>query len=120
MEKNDIIELAQRMRERGNPAGDRLMKLASTVRSAQVGPDFAEYASETKFNEAGSSPRIESFVRRDAPGATQLHKATVGFIAPEGVSEADIMEFILGIGEALGVKVESFNWSVTDNKKKQQ
>jgi hypothetical protein len=120
MEKNDIMEIAQRLRERGNPVGDRLMRLASAVRSAQMGPGFAEYASEPKFNESGDAPPIESFVRHDPGGVTKLHQATVGFIAPDGVSEADIMEFILGIGEALGVKVESFKWSVTDNNKKKQ
>lgn len=118
MEKNDIIELAQKMREKGNPAGDRLLRIASSVREAQAGPGLAEYAGEPKFDASRDTPPIESFVRHKEPAATQVHTATVGFVAPDGVDEADIMDFILGIREALGVKVESFQWKVADNKKK--
>jgi hypothetical protein len=71
-----------------------------------------------EFNEAGDAPAIESFVRKEHPvQSVQVLTATVAFAAPHGVSEADIMEYILGIGDALGVKVESFKWSVQDSKK---
>jgi len=110
---DNLRELANRIAAKGNHhTSSRLMRIAQAIDN--VSPD--------EFNEAGDveSPKIESFVRKEGPQQhVQVHTATVAFAAPHGVSEADIMEYILGIGDALGVKVESFKWSVQDSKKRQ-
>lgn len=106
---DNIMKLAETIAASGNSrTSERLMRIAQAI----------EGAPSDEFNEAGEAPAIESFVRKSDPVQNaQVHTATVAFAAPHGVSEADIMEYILGIGDALGVKVESFKWSVHDSKK---
>ena len=108
MSNNDIIQLAKRIKDRGNhQVGDKLIRMAQALDGATDG----------EFNESGHVP-IESYVRPQAQQASQVHTATVSFEAPQGVSEADIMEYVMGIREALGVTVNQFNWSVKDSKQK--
>jgi hypothetical protein len=109
----NITKLAEAITASGNTRGNRLMRIAQAIEN---------YSSEDEFNEAGDVPHIESFIKKESEPEKhiQVHNATVAFAAPHGVSEADIMEYILGIGDALGVKVESFKWSVQDSKKRQE
>lgn len=109
-ENTDIRQLAERINAKGNTrTGSMVMRMAQ----------MAEDMPSDNFEEAGDVPQIESFVRgKEQAPPIQVHKATVAFAAPHGVSEADIMEYILGIADALGVKVESFNWSVQESKKR--
>lgn len=106
---DNIKQLAQAIASNGNHrTSERLLRIAQAI----------DVDSPEEFNEAGEVPHIESFIRKEkAPQHVQVHTATVAFAAPHGVSEADIMEYILGIGDALGVKVESFKWSVQESKK---
>jgi hypothetical protein len=106
---DNITKLAEVIASNGNlHTSARLMRIAQAI----------DGVPSDEFNEAGDAPAIESFVRKEHPvQSVQVHTATVAFAAPHGVSEADIMEYILGIGDALGVKVESFKWSVQDSKK---
>ncbi len=106
---DNIKKLAEVIASNGNPqTSARLMRIAQAI----------DGRPSDEFNEAGDVPHIESFVRKEHPvQSIKVHTATVAFAAPHGVSEADIMEYILGIGDALGVKVESFKWSVQDGKK---
>ena len=105
----DIQQLAERIASKGN-----LNASAHILRMAQAVGDMPS----DNFDEAGSVPPIESYVKHNQPShPVQTHTATVAFAAPHGVSEADIMEYILGIADALGVKVESFKWSVQESKK---
>jgi hypothetical protein len=64
---------------------------------------------------------IESFVRQpDAPVAPanyKIHTCTVMFKAPLDIEESDMMNYILGIGDKLGVDVDSFKWTKSDANK---
>ena len=109
MSNTDIHNLAARIHANGNAqTAARLSRLAQSMDEIPM----------EDFNEAGEAPPIESYVRHQSTGSpSQMHTATVSFAAPQGVSEADIMEHILGIRDALDVKVEGFKWSVQDSKK---
>lgn len=109
-----LKDFANKLLTKGNPAGAILQRLAQSSPSVSVTP-MRDERPEAEFSEAGEPPKIESFVKHEQPVSdhTQTHTASVGFSAPEGVSEADIMEYILDIRNALNVKVESFKWSVT-------
>jgi len=67
------------------------------------------------------NPGISSYVKM-RPGEEPMvddrktHTCTVIFKAPDGVSESDMMNYILGIGQELGVDVESFKWSKAEVK----
>jgi hypothetical protein len=67
----------------------------------------------------GGHPQIETFVRGhdQAPMDTRkIHQLSCTLKAPEGVSESDMMNYILQIGDALGVDVDSFKWSKSEPK----
>ncbi|MBS1722338.1 MAG: hypothetical protein JSS66_04965 [Armatimonadetes bacterium] len=106
---NDILQLAKRIASKGNTVTAGMLTRMAQHMDEHPMPEF---------DESGDVPHIESYVNREQPQPNQTHNATVAFAAPHGVSEADIMEYILGIGDALGVKVESFKWSVQESKKR--
>ena len=68
-------------------------------------------------------PGISSFVREPEGHEMigepnyKVHVAQVTFKAPLDMNEGDIMNFILGIKEALNVEVEGFQWNVRPSKK---
>jgi len=82
--------------------------------------NMASEEPETKSPES-LNPNVSSFVKM-RPGEEPVvddrktHTCTVIFKAPDGVSEADMMNYILGIGGELGVDVESFKWSKSEAK----
>jgi hypothetical protein len=47
-----------------------------------------------------------------------VHHCSVTFYAPKDTQESDMMNYILGIGEKLGVEVKKFEWEKQDPKQK--
>jgi hypothetical protein len=76
---------------------------------------------ETTINGETEKVPIESFVK---PPETEVHPdynthtCTVVFKAPPDIKESDMMNYILGIGEALHVDVDSFKWAKLDTANK--
>ena len=73
-------------------------------------------------NEADVTIPIESFVKpkeSEVPvGDYEIHHCSVVFNAPRDIKESDMMNYILGIGEQLGVEVKKFEWEKEDPKQK--
>lgn len=71
------------------------------------------FASDSEVSMETKVP-IESFaqVPEKAPMSNvNVHTCTVTFKAHPDVKESDMMNFILGIGDKLGVEVDSFKWA---------
>jgi hypothetical protein len=75
---------------------------------------------ELQFSQYGNAPEekgnpnIESFVKHPEINIEAdfiTHSCEVTFKSPKDISQEEIMSYILGIGEALGVDVDSFKWS---------
>ena len=129
--KRDVEQVAIKMESVGHPRTDEINRIAqylggmpSTNMGAGMNPSFQQMASEEdemsmEPPKESLNPGISSFVKM-RPGEEPVvddrktHTCTVVFKAPDGISEADMMNYILGIGKELGVDVGSFKWSKSD------
>ena len=98
--KNSVINnIAEQLKRSGN--GDLAKKWNK----------LAQEADSPYFN-----PNIENFARitgNEKPAEPQQHTCTVTFTAPNGTTEAEMMDYIMGISGAIqDVKVNGFRWSV--------
>jgi hypothetical protein len=68
-------------------------------------------------------PLIKNFampkeeIQDNEPSGTKKHTCSITFDAPIEVNEHKMMDYIMGIEDALGAKVVKFSWSLSDNKK---
>jgi hypothetical protein len=135
--KQNIERIASKLESINHPRAKELRRIAqffgdtgqSTNMAGGSGgynPSFQNMADEGDTADEGEqessmNPGISSFVKM-RPGEEPVvddrktHTCTVIFKAPDGVSEADMMNYILGIGDQLGVDVESFKWSKSEAK----
>jgi hypothetical protein len=73
------------------------------------------------MNENDGHPLIKQFampkisVQNESTG-TKKHTCSITFDAPTEVNEHKMMDYIMGIEEALGAKVVKFSWSLSENK----
>lgn len=130
--KKDIEHVAAKMETIGHPRANEIKRIAQympglpSTNLGGVSPFVQQMASGAEDEEvsmeqpsASFNPGISSFVKM-RPGEEPVvddrktHTCTVVFKAPDGVSEADMMNYILGIGKELGVDVGSFKWSKSD------
>lgn len=67
------------------------------------------------------SPHIKSFALPNVSIKTddnnKKHTCSITFDAPHEVNEHEMMDYIMGIEEALGAKVVKFSWSMSEGKK---
>ncbi len=89
---------------------------------AEDGPEMG-LNDDTEEEDGGLHPDIDSFVKAPSGGGRadvvddrRTHTCTVTFKAPPNISEADMMNYILGIGKHLKVDVDSFKWAKSDIK----
>jgi len=61
-------------------------------------------------------PRVE--IKEDSGTSTKKHTCSITFDAPVEVNEHKMMDYIMGIEEALGAKVVKFSWSLSEDKNK--
>lgn len=132
--KQNIEKIAGKLESMNHPRAKELRRIAqffgdsgqsTNMAGGGLNPSFQNMADsgDTDESEDASSmnPGISSFVKM-RPGEEPVvddrktHTCTVIFKAPDGVSEADMMNYILGIGDQLGVDVESFKWSKSEAK----
>ena len=91
--------------------------------SQDVKVGVQELRSDANDNsQGGLHPEINTFVKPPTDQPSEMvddrktHQLSCTLKAPDGVSEADMMNYILGIGDALKVDVDSFKWSKTEPK----
>lgn len=132
--KKDMERVAAKMEFVGHPRADEIKRIAQyiggmppTTNLSGINPAFQQMASGAEDDEMSMeqpqknsfNPGVSSFVKM-RPGEEPVvddrktHTCTVVFKAPDGISEADMMNYILGIGKELGVDVGSFKWSKSD------
>lgn len=69
------------------------------------------------------SPLIKDFslpkvsVKENNEPQGKRHTCAITFEAPSDVDEHSMMDYIMGIQEALGAKVVKFSWSLSEDKK---
>ena len=54
---------------------------------------------------------------KDEDSGTKKHTCSITFEAPVEVNEHKMMDYIMGIEDALGAKVVKFSWSLSGDKK---
>ncbi len=130
--KQNIDQVANKLELVGHPRTNELRRIAqffgdmgqsTNMMGGGSSMPYQTMASEEPETSTPDSlnPNVSSYVRM-RPGEEpevdnrKTHTCTVMFKAPEGVSEADMMNYILGIGAELGVDVETFKWSKSDAK----
>lgn len=79
---------------------------------------------EDYLNDSMSHPMIKDFAMprvnikdEDGDNRTKKHTCSITFDAPMEVNEHKMMDYIMGIQDALGAKVVKFSWSLSDDKK---
>jgi hypothetical protein len=124
--KQDLEKVANRLANMNHPRSADITRIAQyfgnmmpmqTIPTSQFASEEEEEAPES----AGLNPGISSYVKPRQDGEQTVdnrktHTCTVIFKAPDGVTEAEMMNYILGIGQELGVDVESFKWSKSEAK----
>jgi hypothetical protein len=104
MENSVINNIAEQLKRSGN--GDLAKKWNK----------LAQEAGDFSYPSYSPNPNIENFARitgDEQPKEPQQHTCTVTFTAPDGTTEAQMMDYIMGISGAMpGVKVNGFRWSV--------
>ena len=113
---NEIVRIAQFFGQYGG-GGTNIGHDGSQMFQSMADESGADM--ETTPEGDALNPGISSYVKMKAGEEPvvddrKTHTCTVIFKAPDGVSEADMMNYILGIGGELGVDVESFKWSKSE------
>lgn len=130
--KKDMERVAAKMEFAGHPRANEIRRIAQYMggihptNMSGMNPAIQQMASGAEEDEMSMeqptpsfNPGVSSFVKM-RPGEEPVvddrktHTCTVVFKAPDGISEADMMNYILGIGKELGVDVGSFKWSKSD------
>jgi hypothetical protein len=135
--KTNIERVANKLTAVGHPRANEILRISQYINNFEspfqapssnmnqgMNQDFNPMFQQMASGDAGApeeslNPGISSFVKMK-PGEEPVvddrktHTCTVVFKAPDGVSEADMMNYILGIGQELGVDVGSFKWSKSD------
>lgn len=130
--KKDMERVAAKMEFVGHPRANEIRRIAQYMggmpptNMSGMNPAIQQMASGAEEDEMSMeqptpsfNPGVSSFVKM-RPGEEPVvddrktHTCTVVFKAPDGISEADMMNYILGIGKELGVDVGSFKWSKSD------
>jgi hypothetical protein len=134
-----ISKVASKMKSLGHPRSNEIERIAQYFGDMSTsnyggtnmsGQNFGQGIQDFQPMSAGDNiasegdpeslnPGISSFVKMK-PGEEPVvddrrtHTCTVVFKASEEVSESDMMNYILGISNELGVDVGSFKWSKSD------
>lgn len=117
---NEIVRIAQFFGQHGG-GGTNIGHDGSQMFQGMADEADMDMDMEAAPEGGGLNSGISSYVKMK-PGEEPVvddrktHTCTVIFKAPDGVSEADMMNYILGIGGELGVDVESFKWSKSEAK----
>lgn len=127
--KQSVEKIAKKLASTKHPRANELLRIAQYFGSmdqssgstnlGEMNASVQPMASQS--DDESLNPGISSFVKM-RPGEDmqvddrKTHTCTVTFKAQDGVSEADMMNYILGIGGELKVDVESFKWSKTEAK----
>jgi len=116
--KKDIEVVAERLASIKHPRAAELTRLAQMLGGYEM-----NYAPQTQDMVGGTGegfhPGISSYVKKgpeEMVDDRRIHTCTVTFKAPPDVSEAEMMNYILGIGKELGVDVDSFKWAKSEAK----
>jgi hypothetical protein len=129
--KDGVERVASKMESIGHPRANEIHRIAQYLGGVPTptnmggfNPSFQQMAGGTEDEmsmepKESLNPGISSFVKMRPGEEPQVddrktHTCTVVFKAPDGISEADMMNYILGIGKELGVDVGSFKWSKSD------
>ena len=105
----------------------------SAMQQQQMDGQVNEYASEPETTESepdikidgkgrSGNPGIESFVKIPEEGEApaiddrDTHSCTIVFKAPKDVGEDQMMAYVLGMREALGVDASQFKWQKQEAK----
>lgn len=129
--KEGVERVASKMESIGHPRAKEIHRIAQYLGGVPAPTNIGGLNSSFQQMAGGAedemsmepkeslNPGISSFVKM-RPGEEPVvddrktHTCTVVFKAPDGISEADMMNYILGIGKELGVDVGSFKWSKSD------
>lgn len=82
-----------------------------------------DYLPNVNEEENKYHPMIKNFamptvrIKEENNNGTKKHTCSITFDAPVGVNEHKMMDYIMGIEEALGAKVVKFSWSLSEDKK---
>jgi hypothetical protein len=79
---------------------------------------YNNYSSEENIGH----PPIKNFALphvsiKEDDDSNKKHTCSITFDAPHEVNEHEMMDYIMGIEEALGAKVVKFSWSMSEGKK---
>ena len=79
---------------------------------------------QTNLNDNMAHPMIKDFAMprvtikdKEESSDTKKHTCSITFDAPLEVNEHKMMDYIMGIQDALGAKVVKFSWSLSEDKK---
>jgi hypothetical protein len=78
----------------------------------------------TNLDDSKRHPMIKDFAMprvtikdNEQSSDTKKHTCSITFDAPLDVNEHKMMDYIMGIQDALGAKVVKFSWSLSEDKK---
>jgi hypothetical protein len=124
---NKLIVIAQELKQLdpnlyNNMDQNQMNPIIDEFDPSQEVMDVEPFTNEGPINatvqtQDGDKIPIESFVQMpQEPVANdyETHTCTVLFLAPKGIKESDIMNYIFGIGKELNVKVKKFEWEELD------
>lgn len=127
----NVDRIAHKLESIQHPRANELRRIAqffgdigqSSNMIGNFSPGTQNMASEETMPKRPDSlnPNVSSYVKEKPHEEAivddrKTHTCTVIFKAPDEVSEAEMMNYILGIGGSLGVEVESFKWSKSEVK----
>jgi hypothetical protein len=119
-----IYRLAQGIEDVQNLYNNFDPSQESSISSMMGQPEGANIQplADNKVDNGGATIPIESFIKPGEPTGPppnyDVHHCSVTFYAPKDTQESDMMNYILGIGEKLGVEVKKFEWEKQDPKQK--
>lgn len=91
-------------------SGDGLQREGDGIQETQMGR--FDPSQEIVSARDGEHPIIQPFARhKEHTNPSVVHQVQVQFTAPEGVTETDMLNYILGIRDKLGVDASNVQWS---------
>lgn len=127
-----IKDVAKRIASKKPDHAAELMRIAQFYEGAGPVREFQSDNSSDSFmgggmpipdqgtNLSSGHPDIEPFVNmkveKPMVDERETHTLTLTLKAPEDVSEAEMMNYMLGMGEKLGVDVDGFKWTKSEPK----
>lgn len=115
----DGMQKMQQLYNEFDPSQEKEIAPVQNYADESPGAEEISPNSESQADPEGKVP-IESFIKMNGEPQTSTnfltHNCGVVFKAPSDVEESDMMNYILGIGKALGVEVVKFDWEKLEDK----